>query len=163
MGILFILAIFLAWPTYGLSILAWFGIAFLKKNDAIRTLSYDGILSLSAHRIASKAASPQAFAGGVSTAFTATSIEAFFEKFGTTEKKFRRRSNPELYYGYIETPDTEEFLAVFVMEEKGSVVASFRPAISTGEDVLGLMQKKFFADDIVSRFAEVKAQVDDLS
>jgi hypothetical protein len=39
MGLLFLIALFLAWPTYGLSLLAWLGYAFLKaRADAQKSL-----------------------------------------------------------------------------------------------------------------------------
>lgn len=154
MGILFIIALVLAWPTFGLSILAWLAYAYVRSQGGASTLAVKGALTVSADRIAQKAASPEAFNGGVGTAFSNEGVEAFFRKYGSTEKRFDYRSDPPMYLGYVKVPKKDEFLAVVLMQNGGSVVASFYPHLSHSQDILGLMSKKLFVDEIASRFAE---------
>ena len=153
MGILFCIALLLAWPTMGISLLAWIALAIFRSQSGGAGLLQNGILAISADRIAQKAASARAFHGGVRTAFgTAETVESYFRKYGSTEKKFDFHPQPPFYIGYVKIPGNEEFLSVVLMQNDGSVVASFWPDFAHGQDLLGLMGKKLFADDIASQF-----------
>jgi len=102
--------------------------------------------------LAKRVSSPEAFGNGINTAFGHESVEAFFQKYGTTAKKFTYDPIKNLYVGYVSTPERrEEFLSLIVMgEREGSVAASFVPEVRWGQDILGLMQKKEFADRVVA-------------
>ncbi|HEX2763767.1 MAG TPA: hypothetical protein VHM92_07995 [Allosphingosinicella sp.] len=167
MGILLVLALLLAWPTFGISLLAWIALAIYnsqggagEKQSAESSPRSSGggflersALAVSADLIAKKAASPEAFERGVGTAFSdPKAVEGFFRKYGSTERKFDFHSNPPFYIGYVKVPARDEFLSVVLMQDDGSVVASFAPDPSTGQDFLGLMGKKMFADEVASQF-----------
>jgi hypothetical protein len=113
-------------------------------------------IALGANRIAQVAASPEAFADRVMTAYSAPeTIEFYYRKFGSTERKFDYHPYPRLYVGYIKVPDKDEFLSVvFLNPDGGSAVASYWPDFTYGQDLLGLMGKKAFADQITSTYIE---------
>lgn len=166
MALLFLLALLLAWPTFGISLLAWIALAIFRTQNGGGTTQVaasgvhrgggfleKGALAVSADLIAKKAASPEAFNRGVGTAFAnADAIEGFFRKYGTTERKFDFHADPPFYIGYVKVPGREEFLSVVLMQNGGSVVASFVPDMQHGQDFLGLMGKKNFADEVASQF-----------
>ena len=113
------------------------------------------IFAQSAKLIARKASSPEAFEGGVAMAFTQKEgIEIFFNKYGSTEKKFDYYPNPEFYIGYVKVDHQDEFLTVVLMSETGTVVTSFWPDIPTSQDFFGLMRKKEFVEFVASKFEE---------
>lgn len=166
MGLLFLLALLLAWPTFGISLLAWIALAiFRAQNGGGATTSgasgphrgngsmlERGAVDVSADMIAKKAISAEAFEGGVGTAFSSADVvERFFRKYGSTERKFDYHANPPFYIGYVKVPSREEFLSVVLMQDDGSVVASFSPDLQHGQDFVGLMGKKMFADEIASQ------------
>ncbi|MEA1071080.1 hypothetical protein [Sphingomonas sp. LY160] len=103
--------------------------------------------------IAKKAVSDVAFDRGVGMAFSeAGTVESYFRKYGSTEKKFEFNATPPFYMGYVKMAGHEEFLSIVLMQADGSVAASFRPDMAHGQDMLGLMGKKQFADQIASQF-----------
>lgn len=112
------------------------------------------ILGASADRIAKKAASKEAFAGGAGTAFGQEAVEIYFDKYGSTARKYDYHPNPGFYIGYVKIPGNAEFLSVVLMGPNGSVAASFWPDIQHGQDILGLTGKKEFADQVAAQFIE---------
>jgi hypothetical protein len=111
--------------------------------------------------IAKKAASPEAFEGGVSITFTVPEmIEAFYRKYGSTEKKFEFHPKPGFYIGYVKLPDIDEFLCVIVKGNDSSVVASFMPEKDFGQDFVGLLAKAKFAEDVAFGFIQNSVEID---
>lgn len=120
-----------------------------------RSLFNRAISGFSANLIAKKASSPQAFESGAGMAFTQKeTVEKFFNKYGSTEKKFDYYPKPEFYIGYVKVDNQGEFLSVVLITESGSVASSYRPDIPNGQDFFGLMRKKEFADLVASKFVE---------
>ncbi len=109
----------------------------------------------SASLIAKKASSDEAFYNGKQLAsHTPSTIEQYFNKYGTTAKKFEFNEMGNFYYGYVRTPDRGEFLSVILMDNAGCVATSFQPPMDFGEDFLGLMGKKDFADQVALTFVQ---------
>lgn len=168
MALLFLLALLLAWPTFGISVLAWIALAIFRAQSGNGTIKdaasgvqrgsgflEKGALEVSFDLIAKKAASPEAFSGGIGTAFSnREAVEGYFRKFGSTERKFDFHPNPPFYMGYVKVPIRAEFLSVVMMQDGGSVVASFEPDMRHGQDFLGLVGKKMFADEVASQFVK---------
>lgn len=169
MGLLFLLALLLAWPTFGISLLAWIALAIFKAQNGGGAAQgaasgaqrggggfvERGALAVSADLIAQKATSTEAFSGGIGTAFSsADAVEGFFRKYGSTERKFDFHPSPPFYIGYVKVPSRAEFLSVVLMQDRGSVIASFEPDMQQGQDFLGLMGKKMFADEVASQFLQ---------
>jgi hypothetical protein len=163
LGILFLVALLLAWPTFGLSLVAWGVLAYVKGQGGGSAVITNGALVVSADLLAQKAASPAAFGDGVATALGANAVEKYFEKYGSTDKKFEYYPCPEhhpcpgFYVGYVKVHKNEEFLSVVLMQDNGSVVSSFRPIMEHGQDLVGLMGKKLFADEIASGFLKARS------
>jgi hypothetical protein len=121
----------------------------LSMGDIVLSFLNRAAISISVDRLAKKAASPEAFDGAAPTAFsTKETIEKYFYKYGSTQRKFEYHPSPGFYIGYVKVPDTIEFLSVVFMHKKGSVMTSFWPEIEYGEDILGLLGKKAFADKV---------------
>lgn len=106
-------------------------------------------IKASIDRLAAHAASQEAFDGGKATAFsTRDVVEGYFQKYGNTVKKFDYHPNPGFYIGYVSLPNRGEILSIVIMQPNGSTIASFEPDIAHGQDMLGLMGKKLFADQV---------------
>lgn len=109
------------------------------------------IIGVSIDRLAQAAASQEAFDGGKATAFsTSDVVEGYFQKYGSTARKFDYHPKPGFFIGYVILPSIGEILSVVIMQAGGSTVASFEPESSHSEDVLGLMGKKAFADEVAA-------------
>lgn len=105
--------------------------------------------------IAKRASSEAAFQAGQQLAsHTRASVEQYFTQFGSTAKKFEYNSEANFYFGYVSTPERGEFLSVVVMNDAGCVACSFLPPIDQGQDFLGLMAKKEFADQVALTFVQ---------
>ncbi|WP_213990686.1 hypothetical protein [Sodalis sp. dw_96] len=113
--------------------------SFIKKTVALA----------SADRIAQAASSQEAFDNGKGTAFSVPEIiELYFQKYGSTQKKFDCHSSPKFYIGYVKIPGKNEFLSVILIQPKGSIAVSFYPDAIYSNDLFGVMAKKAFADKI---------------
>lgn len=105
-------------------------------------------IALSVERVAQKAASLEAFDRGVGAAFSHDVVKQYFQKYGSTARKFEYHPDPGFYIGYVQVPSRDEFLSVVIMQEKGSVIASFEPEMMHSDDVLGLIGKREFSRKI---------------
>lgn len=106
-------------------------------------------INASIERLAEHAGSREAFDGGKATAFsTGDVVEGYFQKYGSTARKFDFHPKPGFYIGYVNLPKRSEILSVVIMQANGSTVASFEPEGAHGQDMLGLMGKKVFADQV---------------
>lgn len=109
----------------------------------------------SASLIAKKAASDEAFENGKQLASHGReTIELYFNKYGSTAKKFEYHQQGNFYIGYVKSAERGEFLSVIFMSEAGCVAASFEPPMQFGQDFLGLMGKKEFADQVALSFVQ---------
>ncbi len=109
----------------------------------------------SASLIARKAASDEAFENGKQLAFHGReTVEIYFNKYGTAAKKFEYHPQGNFYIGYVKNLERGEFLSVIFMSEAGCVASSFEPPMQFGQDVLGLMGKKEFADQVALSFIQ---------
>ena len=116
-------------------------------------------IKVSIDRLAGHAATQEAFDGGKPTAFPDRNVvEGFFEKYGSTSRKFDYHASHQFYIGYVNIPKCSEILCVVFMQEKGSTIASFEPDISNRQDVIGLMEKKMFADQVVEGILAAQKQ-----
>jgi hypothetical protein len=105
--------------------------------------------------IAKKAASDAAFGNGAQlAAHTRASVEQYFTRYGSTQRKFDFHDRGQFYIGYVKTPERSEFLSVILMDAKGCVASSYEPPINAGNDILGLMAKKEFADHVALTFEQ---------
>lgn len=118
---------------------------FTKFSIKVSELS----IKASIDRLATHAASQEAFDGGKGTAFSSSDVvEGYFQKYGNTVKKFDYHPNPGFYIGYVSLPNRSEILSVVIIQPNGSIIVSFEPDIAHGQDMLGLMEKKIFADQV---------------
>lgn len=109
----------------------------------------------SAALIAKKAASDEAFENGKQLASHGReTIELYFNKYGSTAKKFEYHQKGNFCIGYVKSSERGEFLSVILMSEAGCVACSFEPPMQFGQDFLGLMGKKEFADQVALSFIQ---------
>lgn len=112
-------------------------------------------VNASIERIAKVAATTQAFESGVTTAFrTEEVIAGFFNKYGTTQRRYDFHPQPGFFIGYVRVPDqSDEFLCLVILQPReGSVVSSFWPELDHGQDLFGLIGKQMFAEKIAAMF-----------
>ncbi|MCT8000578.1 hypothetical protein NZL82_01660 [Sphingomonas sanguinis] len=113
------------------------------------------VISKSIDMIAKKAASPEAFNKGVSTSFsTPEAIEGYFQRYGSTERKFDRRAR--FLFGYVKV-EGREFLSLVFPAPNATTLASFEPDFPPGQDFMSLMARKEFADRIAGEFDKASA------
>lgn len=114
----------------------------------------------SAALIAKKASSDAAFFNGAQLAsHSGSTIEKYFDKYGSTAKKFEYNEVGNFYFGYVITPERGEFLSVIIMDSAGCVASSFLPPMDFGNDILSLIGKKEFADQVALTFVQAAQSV----
>lgn len=123
-----------------------------SKGDIVFSFINKAAIYFSVDMLAKVAASPEAFDCAVPTAISLkVTIESYFFKYGSTKQLFEYHPSPGFYIGYVKVPNKSEFLSVVIMHEKGSYMSSFWPEIDYGQDMLGLIGKKIFADKIAEK------------
>lgn len=139
-GIIVIVAIILAIPTYGLSIIALF---FIK-----RAMDANSAAQIATAAENSKNSNSTVFLPYVSGA----AIRKFYSEYGISEKKFRIYEEPgEFYIGYVKTVGPEEHVILLARSGAKTAVSSFMPPYSfSGQDILTMMSRKAFLDKIAS-------------
>ncbi|MCO7057040.1 hypothetical protein [Pseudomonas juntendi] len=135
----FLLAVLFAIPTFGMSLVAFFIIKYLIDLNGISKLT---------------AASMNSYSSGnpvVLPHINNAAIRSFFQKYGTTEKKFERFEKPfGFYIGYVKTMTQVEHVALIGRQGGNIVINSIEPPMQFGNDLLSLIGKKQFIDDIVN-------------
>ena len=142
-GILFVLAVLTAIPTFGLSFVAlYFAKRWINSNEgkkvaaaAVNACSSDNIIALSF--------------------ISAAGAQSFFTTYGTAEKKYHRVGSPAIgYIGYVRVQDDSEYVVMVNNSGATTYVSSFVPPQKFGNDFLSLMAKKEFLDSIVEAMGE---------
>jgi len=142
-GILVIIAILTAVPTFGLSFVAlYFAKKWINQNEgkqvtaaALNALNRDETVTI-----------PFVSSAG---------IQSFFKSHGTTDKKFDRVGNPTMgYIGYVKIHDAKEFVLMVNGESDMVHVTSFVPPQKFGNDLISLVAKNEFINSIINIMQE---------
>jgi len=136
-GILFIVAVLTAIPTFGLSFVALF---FAKK----------WINSEEGKKIAAAAINARNDDKTVAIPFiSAAGAQSFFKKYGTAAKKFHRLGPSTMgYVGYVRIASDEEYVIMVNTTGATTLVTSFVPQQQFGNDLLSLLAKAEFLKSI---------------
>lgn|GEM_PF-2428722 len=137
-GILFIIAILTAIPTFGLSFVALF---FAKR----------WINSNEGRKVAAAAVNALGSDSTVTIPFvSAAGAQSFFKTHGSAEQKFHRVGKPAIgYIGYVKIQGDIENVVMVNNSGAFTHVTSFAPARQFGDDLLSLVAKKEFLDSIL--------------
>lgn len=135
----FLLAVLFAIPTFGLSLLAFFVVKYL--------VDLNGVSKLTAAAVNSYGSGNPVVLPHINNA----AIRGFFQRYGTTEKKFERFEKPfGFYIGYVKTLVQDEHVVLVGRQGGNLVVNSIETPIQFGDDLVSLISKKQFIDEIVS-------------
>jgi hypothetical protein len=135
----FLIAVAFAIPTFGMSLLAFFAIKYL--------VDLNGISKIAAAVMNSCGSGNPVVLSHLNNA----AIRMFFNKHGTTEKKYERFERPfGFYIGYANTMRRDERLVLIGRQGANLVVNAIEPPVQFGEDLLSLIGKKQFVDEVVS-------------
>lgn len=138
-GILLIIALITAIPTFGLSLVAlYFAKKWINSNEG--------------KKIASAAVNAKIDDKIVAIPFVSfAGARSFFNSFGSSEKKFQYFEQPiDAYLGYVKVESDEEYVVMVNSSGKLTYVTSFVPPRKYGDDLLSLIAKKEFLESIVS-------------
>lgn len=134
----FLLAVLFAIPTFGMSLLAFFAVKYFVDLNGISKLT---------------AAAMNSYSTGnpvVLPHLNNAAIRMFFKKYGTTEKKYDRFEKPfGFYIGYVKTMKYDEHVVLVGRQGSNLIVNSIEPSMQFGNDLLSLIGKKQFIDEIV--------------
>lgn len=144
-GILFIIAVLTAIPTFGLSFVALF---FAKR----------WINSNEGRKVAAAAVNALGSDSTVTIPFvSAAGAQSFFKTHGSAEQKFHRVGNPAIgYIGYVKVQGDIENVVMVNNSGAFTHVTSFVPPRQFGNDLLSLVAKKEFLDSIVAAMGEAE-------
>jgi Na+-transporting methylmalonyl-CoA/oxaloacetate decarboxylase gamma subunit len=147
-GILFIIAIILAIPTWGLSFVAlYFAKKWINANEA-KQIAAAAINAANTDETT------------VITFKSAAAAKRFFETYGSTDKKFQHLGpeiNPNLkqaYIGYVKVIGQKELVVLVTSEGGMTYVATFDPVEKYGNDMLSLLSKQSFMETVISSLRE---------
>jgi len=134
-----IAALALAIPTCGISL-----VVFVVVKYAV---DIAGVNKLLAATQTSLNTDDQVLIGHVNNA----AIRNFFEKHGTTAVKCVRHEKPFIFYiGYVTAVSGAECVSLVGRGNGVMFVSAMEPPVQFGEDMLSLMGKKQFIDEIVT-------------
>lgn len=138
-GILLILAVITAIPTFGLSFVALF---FAKK----------WINANEGKKIAAAAINAKIDDKIVAIPFVSyAGAKSFFNSYGTSEKKYHYFDKPfNAVLGYVTVEDDSEYVVMVNSSGKMSYISTFIPPTRFGNDLLSLMRKQEFLESIVA-------------
>ncbi|MCA4075343.1 MULTISPECIES: hypothetical protein [Pseudomonas] len=135
----FLLAVLFAIPTYGISLLAFFALKFL--------IDHNGVAKLTAAAVNSYGSGNPVVLPHINNA----AIRSFFQRYGTTEKKYERFESPfGFYIGYVKTLVQDEHVVLIGRQGGNLIVNSIETPVQFGDDFVSLVGKKQFIDEIVS-------------
>lgn len=135
----FLIALLLAIPTFGLSLLAFFVIKFLIDIQAVP-------------KIAHAARSAQIGEPVATTFVNNAAVRMFYSKYGVTEKKHETFMSPVLsFIGYVNVGKGET-IAVIQKAKEGVVVSCVDPPVRFGNDLGSLMAKEKLVKDVMQEF-----------
>lgn len=114
------------------------------------------IIEASAKMLHHKAKSPAAFETGITTTFTNPTIGVvYFNSYGVTEKKYDFYFDHNLYVGYVKVPGKEDvFLSLIQFRMTDCFVKSVELPLDLGNDFLGLLNRKLFAEEVAQQYME---------
>ncbi|WP_176085937.1 hypothetical protein [Martelella sp. HB161492] len=138
-GILFVVALILAIPTYGLSLIALiFAKMWINSNEA--------------QKVAAAAINARETDGTVALPFVShAGIRRFFKNYGSTNKKFEMPENPaNTFIGYVRIGSVVEHVIMVNLSGRTTYVTSFMPPYQFGDDLLSLMAKQEFVENIIA-------------
>ena len=134
----FLIALFFAIPTFGLSPLAFFVIKYFVDLSGVSKITAATMNSLSTGNPV------------VLPHLNNAAIRMFFNKYGTTEKKHERFESPfGFYIGYVKAMAHDEHVVLIGRQGGNLVVNSIETPMQFGDDLLSLIGKKQFIDEIV--------------
>ncbi len=139
-GVLFVIAVITAIPTFGLSFVAlYFAKMWINGNEASK-------LSAAASNAVSQDVS-------VTIPFTsAAATRRFFDSYGTTAKKWEHfNESMQGYIGYVRLDGhSKEHVVMVVSSGRSTVVTAFELPYQFGQDALSLLGKSEFIKGIIS-------------
>ena len=134
----FLVALVLAIPTVGLSLVAFFVLKFIIDSQ--------GASSVLAAAFNAERTDQTVVAPFVNNA----AIRKFFNKYGTTEKKYDSFFGAGMtFLGYVRLSG-EEIVVLVVKSRDATLVSTYELPYSFGNDLLSLMQRKAFIDEIAT-------------
>ncbi len=135
----FILALLFAIPTFGLSLLAFFAIKYFVDSQSVSKIALAARAAQDGDPIILSSASNSA-------------IRKFYNKYGTTEKKCERFTEPSYsFIGYVNVGNGETVTAIITAKD-GVIVSSIDPPAPFGNDFLSLVRKSEFIKEIIQNF-----------
>lgn len=136
-GILAVLAIIAAIPTFGLSFVAlFFAKKWINSNEGKKIAA----AAINARQNDKVFAIP--FVSGAGT-------RSFFNTFGSLEKKFERFEKPTLsYIGFVKVENSDEYVVMVNSEGVNTYVTTFETPRKFGDDLLSLLAKEQFLETI---------------
>lgn len=143
-GILFLVAVLTAIPTFGLSFVAlYFCKIWINGNDA--------------KKLSAAASNSVAQDVSITVPFiSAAATRKFFNSYGTTEKKYECfNESMQGYIGYVRLDGhSKEHVVMVVSSGRTTVVTSFELPYQFGQDFMSLMAKSEFIKKIISSMSE---------
>lgn len=134
----FFLAVLFAIPTFGMSLIGFFAIKYIIDINSVSKLT---------------AATINSFSSGnpvVLPHLNNAAIRMFFQRYGTTEKKYDRFEKPfGFFIGYVKTMNQDESVVLIGRQGGNLVINSIETPTQFGDDLLSLIGKKQFIDEIV--------------
>ena len=134
----FLIALVLAIPTVGLSLVVFFVLKFAVDSQGASALL---AAAFNAERTDEVVVAPY-----VNNA----AIRRFFKKYGTTEKKYDSFFGAGMtFLGYVQLAG-EEIVVVILKSRDATHVATYELPYPFGNDLISLMQRKAFIDEIAT-------------
>lgn len=135
----FIICLVLAVPSYGLSLVVFYVVKFFIDQASVEKLSAAVVSS----REKKKAV--------VSNYANNAAIRAFFRKYGTTQTKHKHTDGVSkgMFSGYVNVRGSGEVVTTMIKNSTPVVIACYDPPTDFGSDLLSLMKKQGFHDEVV--------------
>ena len=136
----FIVCLVLAIPTYGLSLVLFFVVKYFIDQSSQKKIAAAVVSSQDANN------SPV-----IINYVNNAAIRAFFREYGTTATKYKMTSgiNKGAFSGYVKIKGNREVVAVIIKNNPSIIITCFAPPMDYGSDMLSLMQKAGFHDEII--------------
>lgn len=148
-GAISIIAVILAIPTYGLSLLILFFLWRARNNDQTRAIATAAINSLAQDR-------PIALPFG-----HISPIVKYFELHSSTADgayRIKHNDGSESFFGYVVVRGTEESVVHVTAVGRKIFVSTLSTPYPFGQDILSLIAKKQFIDEVMNADVAVRSQ-----
>ena len=146
----FLVCLVLTIPTMGISLVLYFAAKYFIDQAGVEKLS----IAIESSRNSNNSARVVIYVNNAA-------IKSFFKKHGTTQTKYKHTDgiSKGMFSGYVNVENSGEVVVTMIKNSTSIIIACYDPPQNFGSDLLSLMQKQGFHDQVVDLI--VKGNVSD--